>query len=106
MSTLGRIHDYSLLFCHSIPSILTDLMIKSGGSNYPYMDAEAGQLTVKDVEKLLSVYKDVVTNYTRLCKAIRDVPVIEKVRPTLKLEGTDKPPAAEASRSDDQKIGN
>ncbi|KAF3962872.1 hypothetical protein CMV_012670 [Castanea mollissima] len=34
----------------------------SGGSNYPYMDAEAGELTVGDVERLLSLYKDVVTN--------------------------------------------
>ncbi|KAF3966062.1 hypothetical protein CMV_009797 [Castanea mollissima] len=36
----------------------------SGGSNYPYMDAEAGELTVGDVERLLSLYKDVVTKYT------------------------------------------
>ncbi|KAH9726057.1 VPS9 domain-containing protein [Citrus sinensis] len=32
----------------------------SGGYGYPFMEAEASQLTTGDVEKLLSVYKDVV----------------------------------------------
>lgn len=45
-------------------------MITTGRSNYPYMEAEAGELTVKDVERLLSLYKDVVTKYTTLCKAV------------------------------------
>ncbi|KAL5763412.1 hypothetical protein ACOSP7_019676 [Xanthoceras sorbifolium] len=39
-------------------------MIRSGGSNYSYMEVEAGELTVRDVERLLSLYKDVVTKYT------------------------------------------
>ncbi|XP_050253389.1 vacuolar protein sorting-associated protein 9A-like isoform X1 [Quercus robur] len=43
----------------------------SGGSSYPYMDAEAGELTVGDVERLLSLYKDVVTKYTSLYKVVR-----------------------------------
>ncbi|KAH7571077.1 hypothetical protein JRO89_XS05G0249200 [Xanthoceras sorbifolium] len=32
---------------------------RSGGSNYSYMEVEAGELTVRDVERLLSLYKDV-----------------------------------------------
>ncbi|KAG6659127.1 hypothetical protein I3843_03G010800 [Carya illinoinensis] len=43
----------------------------SGGSNYPYMDAKAGELTIGDVERLLSLYKDVVTKYTSLRAAVR-----------------------------------
>ncbi|OMO77625.1 Vacuolar sorting protein 9 [Corchorus olitorius] len=35
-------------------------ILGSGGSNYPYMEAEAGELTVGDVERLLSLYKDVI----------------------------------------------
>lgn len=45
--------------------------IAIGGSNYPYMDAEAGELTVGDVERLLGLYKDVVTKYRSLCTAVR-----------------------------------
>ncbi|CAK7340083.1 unnamed protein product [Dovyalis caffra] len=41
-----------------------------GRSNYPYMEAEPGELTVEDVERLLSLYKDVVTKYSRLCRAV------------------------------------
>ncbi|KAF2296990.1 hypothetical protein GH714_014141 [Hevea brasiliensis] len=41
--------------------------------HYPYMEAEAGELTVKDVERLLSLYKDVVTKYTSLCSAVRRI---------------------------------
>ncbi|PQQ17603.1 vacuolar protein sorting-associated protein 9A [Prunus yedoensis var. nudiflora] len=44
---------------------------KSGASNYPYMDKEAGDLTIGDVERLLSVYKQVVTKYTGLCTAVK-----------------------------------
>ncbi|MBA0737564.1 hypothetical protein Gogos_011021 [Gossypium gossypioides] len=46
-----------------------------GGSNYPYMEAEAGELTVGDVERLLSLYKDVVTKYTSLCNTVRHLSV-------------------------------
>lgn len=42
-----------------------------GGSSYPYMDVEAGELTIGDVERLLSLYKDVVTKYTSLRAAVR-----------------------------------
>ncbi|KAJ6855299.1 hypothetical protein NC651_040078 [Populus alba x Populus x berolinensis] len=42
-----------------------------GRSNYPYMEAEPGELTVEDVERLLSLYKDVVTKYSSLCRAVR-----------------------------------
>lgn len=37
------------------------------------MDKEAGDLTVGDVERLLSVYKEVVTKYTSLCTAFRQL---------------------------------
>ncbi|KAG4136004.1 hypothetical protein ERO13_D08G251300v2 [Gossypium hirsutum] len=47
----------------------------NGGSNYPYMEAEAGELTVGDVERLLSLYKDVVTKYTSLCNTVRHLSV-------------------------------
>ncbi|CAN6555829.1 unnamed protein product [Malus baccata var. baccata] len=46
---------------------------RSGSSNYPYMDKEAGDLTVGDVERLLSAYKEVVTKYTSLCTAVRNL---------------------------------
>lgn len=42
-----------------------------GRSNYPFMEAAAGELTVGDVESLLNLYKDVVTKYTSLCTAVR-----------------------------------
>lgn len=45
----------------------------SGGLNYPFMEAEVGELTVGDVERLLRVYKDVVTKYTSLCRAVRHI---------------------------------
>lgn len=61
----------------------------TGGSNYPYMEAEAGELTVRDVERLLSLYKDVVTKYTTLCKAVRSFPP-RKTEPSIRqLQGTD-----------------
>lgn len=44
------------------------------------MEAEAGDLTVKDVKILLSTYKDVVAKHTRLSKAIRR-------RPFFNVEG-------------------
>lgn len=67
------------------------------------MEAEAGELTVKDVEKLLSLYKDVVTKYTSLCSAVRrisesgkvpSVPIFRETNPFFvqvegKSEGTD-----------------
>ncbi|KAM4075633.1 hypothetical protein ACJW30_12G001800 [Castanea mollissima] len=60
----------------------------SGGSNYPYMDAEAGELTVGDVERLLSLYKDVVTKYTSLYKAVRHLSVSKTENPVPHSEGT------------------
>ncbi|XP_077224710.1 vacuolar protein sorting-associated protein 9A-like [Tasmannia lanceolata] len=46
---------------------------KDARGKYPYMEAEAGELTVEDVHKLLSLYKDVVTRYSMLCKAVKGV---------------------------------
>ncbi|XWS21993.1 hypothetical protein CRYUN_Cryun30bG0105400 [Craigia yunnanensis] len=53
----------------------------TGGSNYPYMEAEAGELTVGDVEKLLSLYKDVVTKYNTLCSTVRHLSISKTVSP-------------------------
>lgn len=50
---------------------LNILLKTTGASNYPYMDKEAGDLTIGDVERLLSVYKQVVTKYTGLCTAVK-----------------------------------
>ncbi|KAL5776030.1 hypothetical protein ACOSP7_008956 [Xanthoceras sorbifolium] len=79
----------------------------TGGCNYPYMEAEAGELTVGDVERLLSLYKDVVTKYTSLCRAVRHVPVTKKVPAAPHLEGTDVmlTQPAETSASMDHKRG-
>ncbi|KAM5550171.1 hypothetical protein ABKV19_001225 [Rosa sericea] len=55
------------------PSLRSHDKVTRGGSNYPYMDKEAGDLTVGDVERLLSVYKEVVTKYTSLCTAFRQL---------------------------------
>ncbi|KAF3946008.1 hypothetical protein CMV_027675 [Castanea mollissima] len=60
----------------------------SGGSNYPYMDAEAGELTVGDVERLLSLYKDVVTKYTSLYKAVRHLSMYKTENLVPHSEGT------------------
>ncbi|KAJ4835481.1 hypothetical protein Tsubulata_029622 [Turnera subulata] len=45
----------------------------SARSNYPYMEAKPGDLTVEDVERLLSLYKDVVTKYTSLCGTVQQL---------------------------------
>lgn len=54
----------------------------SGGLRYPFMEAEAGELTVGDVEKLLSLYKDVVKKYTSLSRAVRHL-AISKLEPSI-----------------------
>lgn len=41
-----------------------------GPPSYPFMDAQPDELTVSDVETLLSLYKDVVTKYTSLRRAV------------------------------------
>ncbi|KAK9271105.1 hypothetical protein L1049_026694 [Liquidambar formosana] len=72
----------------------------TGGSNYPFMEADAGELTVGDVERLLSLYKDVVTKYASLCRAVKHlsisktespVPVLKENKAELKMpEGRSK----------------
>ena len=58
------------------------------------MEAEAGELTAKDVEKLLSLYKDVVAKYTSLSRAVgvRSPPFAKSEHPVpdsdLELEET------------------
>lgn len=41
-----------------------------GPPSYPFMDAKPDELTIGDVETLLSLYKDVVTKYTSLRRAV------------------------------------
>ncbi|XP_059449878.1 vacuolar protein sorting-associated protein 9A-like isoform X1 [Corylus avellana] len=64
--------------------------IAIGGSNYPYMDTQAGELTVGDVERLLGLYKDVVTKYRNLCTAVRQnhISVSKTEQPVPHSEGT------------------
>lgn len=45
------------------------------------MEAEAGELTVGDVETLLSLYKDVVTKYTTLCRSVKRFSMSKKETP-------------------------
>ncbi|KAH9726048.1 VPS9 domain-containing protein [Citrus sinensis] len=80
--------------------------ISGGGYGYPFMEAEASQLTTGDVEKLLSVYKDVVRKYTNLCRAVRHVSVPMTVAPIPHFEGNNssfKQPATKTSTSTDSK---
>ncbi|KAJ0025362.1 hypothetical protein Pint_07002 [Pistacia integerrima] len=46
----------------------------SGGYNYPFMEAEADDSTVKYVERLLRVYKDVVSKYSSSEKGLPGSP--------------------------------
>lgn len=43
----------------------------SGGTSFPFLESEAKELCVGDIERLLGVYKDVVNKYTRLSQAVR-----------------------------------
>ncbi|KAM7473071.1 hypothetical protein LguiA_011254 [Lonicera macranthoides] len=61
----------------------------SGGSSYPFMESEAGELTVGDVERLLSSYKHVVRKYTGLCRAVQRFSMSKMDTAILHLEGTD-----------------
>ncbi|KAJ8759510.1 hypothetical protein K2173_007127 [Erythroxylum novogranatense] len=66
--------EASMLGEHAYPATATTIETEtttSGRLNYPYMEAEPGELTVEDVERLLKLYKDVVTKYTSLCKTVR-----------------------------------
>ncbi|XP_059449879.1 vacuolar protein sorting-associated protein 9A-like isoform X2 [Corylus avellana] len=72
---------------------ISDMQMPSiaiGGSNYPYMDTQAGELTVGDVERLLGLYKDVVTKYRNLCTAVRQnhISVSKTEQPVPHSEGT------------------
>lgn len=53
------------------------------GRPYPFTEAEAGELTVEDVHKLLSVYKDVVNKYSVLCKFVRDLSLDKEKLPIV-----------------------
>ncbi|KAK3014974.1 hypothetical protein RJ639_010331, partial [Escallonia herrerae] len=73
-----RLSFHSLLHIENFISLSIRLscticfaLLISGGSNYPFMEVEPGELTVRDVEKLLTLYKDVVKKYTNLCEAVK-----------------------------------
>ncbi|KAK9941520.1 hypothetical protein M0R45_007225 [Rubus argutus] len=78
-----------------------------GASNYPYMDKEAGDLTIGDVERLLSVYKEVVTKYTGLCTAFRQLSFsrIENHVTTLEDRNVLLPVSKETGTNSDQRDG-
>ncbi|XP_058089987.1 vacuolar protein sorting-associated protein 9A-like isoform X3 [Magnolia sinica] len=60
--------------------------IDTRGRKYPYMEAEAEDLTLEDVPKLLSAYKDVVTKYSMLRKAVRGLSLNEETLPSILRE--------------------
>ncbi|KAK9200228.1 hypothetical protein WN944_015425 [Citrus x changshan-huyou] len=65
-----------------------------------------GTDTTGDVEKLLSVCKDVVRKYTNLCRAARHVSMAKTVAPIPHFEGNNisfKQPAIRTSASTDSK---
>lgn len=72
-----------------------------GSSNYPFMEAEAGELTVGDVETLLSLYKDVVTKYTNLCRVVKRLSMSKTETPVLVplSEGTHTSPPQPEGRT-------
>ncbi|KAK9205341.1 hypothetical protein WN943_015608 [Citrus x changshan-huyou] len=110
---MPRMHSLLLPSTHGLEIYMQDFvtdidlsMMESGGYGYPFMEAEASQLTTGDVEKLLSVYKDVVRKYTNLCRAVRHVSVPMTVAPILHFEGNNssfKQPATKTSASTDSK---
>ncbi|XP_015953107.1 vacuolar protein sorting-associated protein 9A [Arachis duranensis] len=57
---------------------IEETRVMSLESNYPYMEARSGELKERDVDRLLSLYKDLVLKYTALCKAIDCLPISEK----------------------------
>ncbi|MED6167248.1 Vacuolar protein sorting-associated protein 9A, variant 3 [Stylosanthes scabra] len=59
-------------------------------SNYPYMDAQSRELKERDVDRLLSLYKDLVVKYTALCEAIDCLPNSQKepILSQLKMQET------------------
>lgn len=51
--------------------------VKIAGNNYPFMDKEAEDLTPPDVQNLLGLYKQVVTRFTMLSKALSQLNLTE-----------------------------
>lgn len=56
------------------------------GRHYPFMEAEAGELAMEDVRKLLGVYKDVITRYSLLCKVVRGLNIDKDKLPNVLRE--------------------
>ena len=47
------------------------------GNGYPFMEAEARDLRLEDVQQLLGLYKQVVTKYRKLSEALRQLSIDE-----------------------------
>ena len=61
------------------------------GLKYPYLESKSGDMTMRDVDRLLSLYKDVVHKYTTLCRAISHLSTSERepLLRHLELQGAD-----------------
>ncbi|KAK4764629.1 hypothetical protein SAY86_025719 [Trapa natans] len=67
------------------------------GSSYPFMDVEASDLTVGDVEMLLKLYKDMVNKYTDMCASYRHLSSSKSELVHLKGNNTSSNQPAETS---------
>ena len=68
---------------------MNELMV-GGLSKYPFMEAESGELTVGDVETLLTTYKDVVLKYTTLCRALKRLSISNSKTESPQSQGEGK----------------
>ncbi|RWW34260.1 hypothetical protein GW17_00000980 [Ensete ventricosum] len=59
------------------PPIVRNKDIYVDGNRYPFMEAEARDLRLEDVQQLLGLYRQVVTKYRMLSEALRQLSVDE-----------------------------
>ncbi|XP_065009457.1 vacuolar protein sorting-associated protein 9A-like isoform X1 [Musa acuminata AAA Group] len=59
------------------PPIVRNKYIYVEGNGYPFMEAEARDLRLEDVQQLLGLYKQVVTKYRKLSEALRQLSIDE-----------------------------
>ncbi|THU50305.1 hypothetical protein C4D60_Mb06t18810 [Musa balbisiana] len=59
------------------PPIVRNKYIYVEGNRYPFMEAEARDLRLEDVQQLLGLYKQVVTKYRKLSEALRQLSIDE-----------------------------
>ncbi|XP_028806016.1 vacuolar protein sorting-associated protein 9A-like [Neltuma alba] len=67
---------------HGSPVTATPLQV----SEYPYLEAKSDEMTLKDVDRLLTIYKEVVAKYTTLCRLINNLPTSDKEPMLRRLE--------------------